>query len=299
MDTNTEQEPIQISNGQTEQQPLSEQDLVRVLEENLPFLRRQHQYGYVFDGNAYGATKEELQKNLFLLGASRINYIWTPESERLLRPEETNFVLELYKESAVKSAKRSIWISLLFLVFPVALAVLIGDWTTIFLNLFFIIGVALFANGLWSLRQARKLTQEELTQNIAEERNAISYFTKVSQTKFTYQTYFILGSIVAVYLAQMNVGVRQSLYIAGEVNVLVSQGEAWRLLTATVMHGNLPHIFLNGMALWNIGRAIEEQLDSSYISIVFFLSAICGSILSQAFYFRPEVPSIGASGGIM
>lgn len=298
MNSSDEQELTQIPIEQ-ETMPLSEEDFLRVVEQNLPLLKQEHKYGYVFDGGVYGCTKEDLKKNLFLIGASRINYVWIPESETLLKPEQTDFLLEVYKENSIKSAKNSIWFSLIFLVLPVGLAILFNDWTLIFRSLIFIIGFALLANGIWSFYQASKLTREKLAENIAEERKAIGYFQKVSPTRTVYQTYIILVCIGAVYLAQSSVGLNESLIAAGQINALVSQGEIWRLFTATVMHGGFLHIFINGMALWNIGRAIEGQLNNAYISIVFFLSALCGSVLSQAFYFRPDVPSIGASGGII
>lgn len=299
-----EQEEPQAVSDEDSSVKLTEEELVQVIEENLSEMKRAHPYGYVAGGNVFGATKEDLKKNLFKFGISRFNYIWTPESERLLKPEQTDFVFEIYKESAIKSAKKSILVSLIFLVLPLALAVVLEDWSLVFSSLIFIIGVALFTNGIWNYQRARKLSKEELAENIAEERKAISYFEEASKTKTSYQTYIILVCIAAVFLAEMYVGQNndgefKAVYIAGQIKELVRQGEYWRLLTATVMHANFIHIFLNGMALWNIGRAIEEQLDSSYLAIVFFLSAICGSLLSQAFYFHPKAPSIGASGGIM
>lgn len=299
-----EQEEPQAILDEESSVKLTEEELVQVIEENLPEMKRAHPYGYVAGGNVFGATKEDLKKNLSKFGISRFNYIWTPEAERLLKPEHTDFAFEIYKENAIRSAKKNIWLGLIFIILPLIPAVIRANWSLVFSSLFFIIGVALFANGIWNYKQARKLSKEKFAENIEEERKAISYFVEASKTKTSYQTYIILACIGAVFLAEMYVGQNtigelKAVYVAGQIKELVREGEYWRLLTATVMHADYIHILLNGMALWNIGRAIEEQLDSSYLAIVFFLSAICGSLLSQALYFHPNAPSIGSSGGIL
>lgn len=57
------------------------------------------------------------------------------------------------------------------------------------------------------------------------------------------------------------------------------------------------HIVFNSMALWNVGKAIEQQLHNSYVALVFFFSAFLGSVFSQMIGFGER--SIGASGGII
>lgn len=81
-------------------------------------------------------------------------------------------------------------------------------------------------------------------------------------------------------------------------NRVLGQGEWYRLGTALFLHGNLPHIFMNGMALLFMGRLLEGGLGPYLFTGAFFLSGVCGSILSFTLN-PPQVYSIGASGGIV
>ena len=54
---------------------------------------------------------------------------------------------------------------------------------------------------------------------------------------------------------------------------------------------------LNCLAFYSIGKLIEWLSDKSNVPIVFMLSAIEGGLLSLLF--NPDVPSVGASGGIV
>jgi len=62
------------------------------------------------------------------------------------------------------------------------------------------------------------------------------------------------------------------------------------------MKAGLVHYFINMLALWFVGAAIEMSHGSKAASIIFLLSAVGGSILSAIFL--PEYVTVGASGGI-
>jgi rhomboid protease GluP len=86
-----------------------------------------------------------------------------------------------------------------------------------------------------------------------------------------------------------------------KVNVLVAEGEYWRLLTAIFLHDNssvLPlHLFFNMYALYILGPQIEAVYGSARFLTIYLLSGLAGSVLSYAF--GPlDVPSVGASGAI-
>jgi membrane associated rhomboid family serine protease len=278
----------------------NEQDFIRPLQQELPFLKQTHSYGYIVGGQVYGCTKEELKKTIYTIGPSNVQYVWTPESETLLLPEQSELALEIYKESGIKGARRGIGVGVALLVLPIGAALILADWSLLFHSLFFILGVAVFVNGVWQLNQARKLTKEEVAKTIADERtiiNRVKDLGNAALMKPVYQTYVIAGCIGAVYLAQMYVGIDPSADIAGQVKVAIREGEYWRLFTASLLHYGPVHLIFNSMALWNVGRAIEQQLSNTYVSIVFFFSALLGAVFSQVLSFNSN--SIGASGGII
>jgi membrane associated rhomboid family serine protease len=64
----------------------------------------------------------------------------------------------------------------------------------------------------------------------------------------------------------------------------------------TLVHAGLIHYFLNMLALWFIGSAVEQSHGFIPAMILFILPAIGGTVLSAIFL--PEYISVGASGGI-
>jgi membrane associated rhomboid family serine protease len=83
---------------------------------------------------------------------------------------------------------------------------------------------------------------------------------------------------------------------AKDTKLIVEENEGWRLLTSTVLHAGLVHYFINVLALWFVGAAIESSHGWVAAMIIFTLSAVGGTILSAIFL--PEYITVGASGGI-
>ena len=124
-------------------------------------------------------------------------------------------------------------------------------------------------------------------------------------------TYILLGSIAAVFLAQLLfgdalgtvslsniVGDDRSAIAAGFVKpYFVKYHEYWRILTGAAVHGGVLHVVMNGYALLMFGRLCEILSNRANLAIVFVLSCIGGGLLSL--YFLPESVSVGASGGIV
>jgi rhomboid protease GluP len=86
--------------------------------------------------------------------------------------------------------------------------------------------------------------------------------------------------------------------VGGSARILtLGEGELWRLVTATLLHGGIAHILLNGLALWNLGGQLEDLTGWQEIFIVFAITGVCGSLMSATFG-PGNVVSIGASGAI-
>ncbi len=82
----------------------------------------------------------------------------------------------------------------------------------------------------------------------------------------------------------------------------VRDGELWRLLSAAFLHGNLLHIFFNGMFLLDAGRQFETKYSVWRFVTLYVCSALGGSLLSlsvrMAGLWRPFSISVGASGAL-
>ena len=78
--------------------------------------------------------------------------------------------------------------------------------------------------------------------------------------------------------------------------LIVNDDESWRLISSIFLHAGLVHYFLNTLAVWFLGKAIETSHGALAASILFVIPAIGGTILSAIFL--PEYITVGASGGI-
>jgi rhomboid protease GluP len=114
--------------------------------------------------------------------------------------------------------------------------------------------------------------------------------------------WIILGGLVLIYI--LSCLLSGSLYqpslpvlilLGAKVNDLIAAGEYWRLLTATLLHANLIHIFFNGYALFILGPETERIYGTSRFLLLYWIAGLSGSVAS--YLFSPN-PAVGASGAI-
>ncbi len=75
---------------------------------------------------------------------------------------------------------------------------------------------------------------------------------------------------------------------------LVQQGEVWRLLSATFLHGSFDHIVGNMIMLYILGMGCEHAFGWAQFLAIYVVSGLCGSLLSLT----GGRVSVGASGAI-
>lgn len=78
--------------------------------------------------------------------------------------------------------------------------------------------------------------------------------------------------------------------------LVVYDGEYWRLITHTFLHGGSLHLLLNMGVLFIVGSLLERLYGGSRFLILYLISAIGGSLATL--YFVRDAPSVGASGAI-
>lgn len=124
-------------------------------------------------------------------------------------------------------------------------------------------------------------------------------------------TYILLGSIAAVFVAQLIFGDalstlspanlfgdERSAVAAGFVKpYFVNYHQYWRILTGAAVHGGVLHVVMNGYALLVLGRVCEMLSNRAHLAIVFVLACVGGGLLSLLCL--PDGVSVGASGGIV
>ncbi|MFH8251783.1 rhomboid family intramembrane serine protease [Microbacterium sp. B2969] len=117
-----------------------------------------------------------------------------------------------------------------------------------------------------------------------------------------YATYGIILATAVVFVLQLVIPghlVERFLGFAGAY-VDPTSGYAlqpWRLLTVAFVHDGFWHIALNMLALYMIGRSLEPLLGHWRFVVLYFLSALGGSV-AVALLMPPTVLVVGASGAI-
>ncbi|MFH6999157.1 rhomboid family intramembrane serine protease [Flavobacterium sp. FlaQc-57] len=77
---------------------------------------------------------------------------------------------------------------------------------------------------------------------------------------------------------------------------LVAQGQYWRLLTSTFLHGGLMHVLSNMVGLYIVGLFLEPILGKTKYLLIYVSTGIFGSLNSV--WWHEATVSIGASGAI-
>jgi len=77
---------------------------------------------------------------------------------------------------------------------------------------------------------------------------------------------------------------------------ITTNGEWWRLLTSTFLHGGLMHLLANMYGLLFVGLFLEPKLGKIKYAVIYLTTGILASISSL--YFHHATVSIGASGAI-
>ena len=113
-------------------------------------------------------------------------------------------------------------------------------------------------------------------------------------------TQWLLIANVAVYVLEQS-GAGLGAFALWPPGNFESRFEIWQLVTYSLLHANLAHIFFNMFALYMFGGEIERLFGSRFYALYYLASvvsaAICHLIVTTAMG-SPPAPMVGASGGI-
>lgn len=246
-------------------------------------------YGYFINGQANGSTCEGLID--LVQRGTEVNFVWTPETPEPVYPERVPFLLNAFRINLRRQARKTILIGAALIAFGIVVAVLFQEWSLVFRNFLSVIGAVTFVEGIWRYTQSRQYSLE----HAASDASTARFTAWIKKKSLTGYTVTLVACIVVVSAAQ--VFSDDPIRAAGLVKPAVRNGEIWRLFTATLMHANFMHFWLNLLALLHFSRIIEQTVQRAYVPLVFVLTAPVGSVFSVLFY--PNSTSIGASGGLM
>lgn len=120
---------------------------------------------------------------------------------------------------------------------------------------------------------------------------------KVFKAKFPMVTYILIALNLIFFFVPYIFGESQGVLLELCVHgPSIRYGQYYRLLTGAFVHSGLMHLAFNCYTLYVIGSQIESFLGKAKYTVIYFVSAIFGSLLSMTF--NGNTASVGASGAI-
>ncbi len=145
----------------------------------------------------------------------------------------------------------------------------------------------------WTVAEAR----------VAEAEAELRAFQKALAGRPPRATQALVAAIVAIYVVGIAWGAPKDLVALLRMGAfersLVLDGEVWRLLSSTLLHGSVMHLGFNAYVLWAIGSTLERLVGSSRFLVLYVASGLGGGLLSLAFMDGVGVGASGAIWGLM
>lgn len=113
-------------------------------------------------------------------------------------------------------------------------------------------------------------------------------------------TWGLAATLVLVFALQWSWGATEGGPALVRMGALVPErirdGELWRLVSCTFLHGGFAHLALNTLVLVMLGGVLERIVGTSRFLLLYAAAALAGSVAS--FVFGGERISVGASGAL-
>lgn len=131
-------------------------------------------------------------------------------------------------------------------------------------------------------------------------KNSVEHMS-VFEKKLPVITYAIIAICIIVYISMSIFGNGSYdnltlINFGANLDILVKQGQIYRLLTCAFVHIGLFHLIFNMYALYVIGPQVESFFGKAKFIFIYAISAIAASLLSLAF--NHNIICAGASGAI-
>ncbi|MFN2269912.1 MAG: rhomboid family intramembrane serine protease, partial [Anaerolineae bacterium] len=106
----------------------------------------------------------------------------------------------------------------------------------------------------------------------------------------------VLALMALLGVSIFNPSAEQLFILGANYGPATLNGQWWRLLTSTFIHGGIIHLAFNMQCLWQLGRLTERLYGNWAFLVLYILSGLGGSVASL--WWDPTTVSVGASGAI-
>lgn len=283
-----------------------------------------------FDRKGRRHEAEDVQQLAEKIRTSRegVDLVWTPDGDRLLVPEALPELDRALRQRQRRGAERDISDGFrMGLVFGLVLLwTLVAGWrssggrievvlsqqlTGVAALLLLIFGLLPLYEGWKTKRQLTRVGSREREEVLADAQfDTWMHHQKVPVTRLLVGLLVLCG-VVQILIDRTGLGgeavhgIKLSILRAGflkqaglaYLDQFPDAAARWRIMTTPMLHGNIVHLLMNAAALLYLGRRTESLTRWPHLLIVFLIAMWVGGYTS--FFWYPDRPAVGASGGIM
>ncbi|MBN8236631.1 rhomboid family intramembrane serine protease [Halobacillus kuroshimensis] len=138
--------------------------------------------------------------------------------------------------------------------------------------------------------------KHQLVKKQREQREAAASIFDYGRPRLTY-VLLAVNILVFLYLEMIGstTSVETLISYGAKYNPAIMDGEWWRIFTSTFLHIGFIHLFMNMLALYYLGSAVERIYGTVRFAVIYFAAGLFGGMAS--FMMNPSVAA-GASGAI-
>lgn len=223
-----------------------------------------------------------------------IGSVWTPEQEHVITVFEARCLFDEIRGVESRFSRRQLTKSAgITAVFGAIWWMSPSEGSLLMLLLMVVLGVVPTIQQIWQLFRLTRLKPEAM----ANWPVSLRYQSWLSDQPAKTTIVLIVG-LGIIFVGQLLASLDKSIFHGGLNRAAVEQGEYWRAVTATLLHGNPMHILFNGMAMYYLGRPVEVLAGRNALLGVFVVSMLTGAGFSLLLM-PAGITSVGASGGII
>src|SRR5699024_1517700 len=132
-----------------------------------------------------------------------------------------------------------------------------------------------------------------------EKNNQIKRTFSYGKARITFLLIFI--NLIIFFMLELNGGSMNSetlVKYGAKYNLAIIAGEWWIIISSMFLHIGALHLFMNMLAIYYLGTAVERIYGSTRFVIIYFISGIIGGLTSFAFNTHIAAGASGALFGL-